>query len=193
LSKHIDSDKILRSISQEKDVDGFHPINVGRMTVGLKTFLFVTPYGIRMLLEKNGIETIGKHCVIVGNSNIVGTPMTLLLNRMGRATTTNCHIDTKNLSFHTKQADILVVAVGKPNLITADMVKDGVVVVDVGITRVDDSTKERGYKLCGDVDFENVAPKCSWITPVPGGVGPMTIAGLMKNTFLAAKRKTVKA
>lgn len=189
LPNHIDSDKILKAVSPDKDVDGFHPINVGKMTLGLPTYLSATPYGVMMLLEKNGIKTQGKHCVIVGNSNIVGTPMTLLLNKMGEATTTNCHIHTKDLAFYTKQADILVVAVGKPSLITSDMVKEGVVIVDVGITRIDDSSKKKGYRLAGDVDFKNVAPKCSWITPVPGGVGPMTIAGLMKNTFLASKGK----
>lgn len=189
LPDHIDSDKVLKAVSPEKDVDGFHPINVGKMTLGLPTFLSATPYGVMMLLEKNNIDTTGKHCVIVGNSNIVGTPMTLLLNRMGRATTTNCHIDTIDLPYYTKQADVLVVAVGKPGMIKADMVKEGAVVVDVGITRVEDNTRERGYRLAGDVDFENVAPKCSWITPVPGGVGPMTIAGLMKNTFFAAQGK----
>ena len=187
LPAHIDSDKILKSISPEKDVDGFHPINVGNMTLNLPTFLSATPYGIIMLLEKNGIETKGKHCVVVGNSNIVGTPMSILLNRKGNATVTNCHIHTQDLASHTKMADILVVAVGKPGLITKDMVKEGAVVVDVGITRVEDSTKKSGYKLLGDVDFEEVSPKCSWITPVPGGVGPMTIAGLIKNTFQAAK------
>lgn len=187
LPAHIDADKILKSISPEKDVDGFHPINVGNMTLNLPTFLSATPYGIIMLLEKNGIETKGKHCVVVGNSNIVGTPMSILLNRKGKATVTNCHIHTQDLASHTRMADILVVAVGKPGLITKDMVKEGAVVVDVGITRVEDSTKKSGYKLLGDVDFEEVSPKCSWITPVPGGVGPMTIAGLIKNTFQAAK------
>lgn len=189
LPGHIDSDKILNAVSPDKDVDGFNPINVGKMTLNLPTFLSATPYGVMMLLEKNGIETKGKHCVVVGNSNIVGTPMSLLLNKKGNATVTNCHIHTQDLASHTRVADILVVAVGKPDLITADMVKEGAIVVDVGITRVEDSSKKSGYKLKGDVDFDKVSPKCSWITPVPGGVGPMTIAGLMKNTFLAAKGK----
>jgi len=189
LPAHIDSDKILNAVSPDKDVDGFHPVNVGKMTLNLPTFLSATPYGVMMLLEKNGIETEGKHCVVVGNSNIVGTPMSLLLNKKGNATVTNCHIYTQNLAMHTKMADILVVAVGKPGLITADMVKDGAIVIDVGITRVEDSSKKSGFKLLGDVAFDEVAPKCSWITPVPGGVGPMTIAGLMKNTFLAAQDK----
>lgn len=189
LPKHINTDRVLKSVSPEKDVDGFHPQNVGKMALNLPTFLPATPYGIMLLLEKYNIKTKGKHCVVVGRSNIVGSPMSILLNRPGDATVTLTHRFTENLKIHTQMADILVVAVGIPNFIKANMVKNGVIIVDVGITRVEDKTKKSGYRLIGDVDFNEVASKCSYITPVPGGVGPMTIAGLMKNTFLASNNK----
>lgn len=191
LPDHINKDRVLQAISPGKDVDGFHPENVGRMVLNLPTFLPATPYGIMMLLERNGIKTKGKHCVVVGRSNIVGGPMSILFNRPGDATVTLTHRYTENLEIYTRMADILVVAVGIPGFIKADMVKDGVVVVDVGITRVEDDTKKNGFKLLGDVDFDEVSKKASWITPVPGGVGPMTITGLMKNTFFAAQQRNV--
>jgi len=190
LPDHIDASKITLAINPKKDVDGFHPVNMGRMTQGLPAFLPATPFGIVQLLERNKIETSGKHCVVLGRSNIVGTPMSILLSRKsptGNATVTLCHSRTKNLAEVTRQADILVVAIGKPNFITEDMVKDNAVVIDVGIHRIQDSSKKRGYRLVGDVDFEKVAPKCSHITPVPGGVGPLTVVSLMKNTLLATE------
>lgn len=192
LPDHIDSTKIIEAISPEKDVDGFHPINIGRMAKKLPAILPATPAGILEMLRRYQIETEGKHCVVVGNSAIVGSPMSILMARdtyPGRCTVTVCHIHTKDLAFHTRQADILVVAVGKVNLITADMVKDGVVVVDVGINRVEDASKKRGYRIVGDVDFPGVSPKCSYITPVPGGVGPMTIASLLRNTMEIWRKK----
>ena len=185
--KHIDPDKIIRTISPEKDVDGFHPQNVGKLVIGEEGFISCTPAGVIQLLKRSGIEISGKNCVIVGRSNIVGKPMALLMLREN-ATVTVCHSHTKDLKEVTKRADILIVAIGKPKMITADYVKEGAVVIDVGTTRVPDATKKSGFKLTGDVKFDEVAPKCSFITPVPGGVGPMTIVSLMKNTLLAGKK-----
>lgn len=188
---HIRPMTIIEAIDHRKDVDGFHPMNVGRMTIGQPSFQPCTPAGIFELLKYYSIPTKGKHAVVVGGSNIVGKPMSILLAReegIGKATTTVCHKFTKDLTKHTIDADILVVAVGQPGLITGPMVKEGVVVVDVGINRVADHTTEKGYKLTGDCDFASVSEKASWITPVPGGVGPMTVAMLMKNTLLAAKK-----
>ena len=193
LPNHIDSDKILKSVSPEKDVDGFHPENVGKMTLNLPTYLSATPYGVMMLLEKNGIDLTGKHCVVIGRSNIVGTPMSLLMLKKGNATVTITHSKTRNLAEVCKTADVIVAAIGRPKFVTADMVKEGAIVVDVGIHRVEDASKKSGFRLIGDVEFDSVSPKCSYITPVPGGVGPMTIAGLMKNTFLAAQGKKASA
>lgn len=190
LPKHIDGEKVLQAVDPKKDVDGFHPINVGRMMQGLDAYLPATPYGILQLLEHYHIETSGKHCVVIGRSNIVGSPMSVLLARNsypGNCTVTLCHSRTKNLKDFTLQADIIVAALGKPGFVTADMVKDGAVVIDVGTTRVDDATKKAGWRLSGDVDFDNVAPKCSYITPVPGGVGPLTVTSLLMNTLRAAK------
>lgn len=186
---HISVEEITDRIDPRKDVDGFTPANFGKMDIPQPSLLPATPKGIMELLRRYNIETKGKHCVVVGNSHIVGSPMSILLSGPGKATVTVCHIYTKDLSFHTRMADILVVAVGKPNLITEDMVKEGVAIIDVGITRVADVTAGRGYILAGDVDFDNVAKKCSFITPVPGGVGPMTIASLLMNTLEAYKRK----
>lgn len=195
LPKHISPDLIINNINPNKDVDGFHPISQGKMLLGQPTFLPATPYGILLMLEHYNIETEGKHCVVIGRSNIVGTPMTVLLSRNanpGNATVTICHSKTRNLAEITQTADIIVAAIGRPKFVTADMVKEGAVVIDVGINRIDDSTRKSGTRLVGDVDFDNVAPKCSYITPVPKGVGPMTICGLMKNTLLAAKQpKTI--
>jgi methylenetetrahydrofolate dehydrogenase (NADP+)/methenyltetrahydrofolate cyclohydrolase len=190
LPKHINEQKILLAIDPKKDVDGFHPENVGRMALNLPTYLPATPYGIIQLLEFYKIPTEGKHCVVVGRSNIVGLPVSILLQRNsypGNCTVTITHSRTKDLASITRQADILVAAIGKPEFITGDMVKDGVVVVDVGITRIKDDSKKSGFRLAGDVHFESVSAKSSYITPVPGGVGPMTIVSLMKNTLLAAK------
>ena len=188
---HIPSRAVIEAIDYRKDVDGFHPMNIGRMTVGEPAFRPCTPAGIMEILDYYSITTKGKHAVLVGASNIVGTPMGIMLSRennSGKATTTICHKFTKDLTKHTIDADILIVAVGQPGIITEQMVKEGVVVIDVGITRVADHTRERGYRLAGDCDFESVREKASWITPVPGGVGPMTVAMLMKNTLLAAKK-----
>lgn len=187
LPDHISVEEITDKIDPRKDVDGFTPANFGKMGLPHPSLLPATPAGIMELIGRYNIDTKGKHCVVVGNSHIVGSPMSILLAGPGKATVTVCHIYTKDLSFHTRMADILVVAVGKPNLITADMVKEGAVIIDVGITRVADANAKRGYVLRGDVDFENVAPKCTFITPVPGGVGPMTIASLMLNTLQAYK------
>lgn len=192
LPKHISDEEVINAIDPDKDVDGFHPINVGYMVQGLPTFVPATPHGIMLLLEHFKVETKGKHAVVVGRSNIVGRPMSILLSgntNPGNCTVTICHSQTKNIKEFCLQADIIVAALGKPDFITADMVKEGAIVIDVGITRVDDATKKSGFKLKGDVDYENVAPKCSWITPVPGGVGPMTIAALMKNTFRSCSQK----
>jgi methylenetetrahydrofolate dehydrogenase (NADP+)/methenyltetrahydrofolate cyclohydrolase len=195
LPKHIDAEKVTDAIDYRKDVDGFHPINLGRMQRNLPCFIPATPYGITLLLEEYGIETTGKHCVVVGRSQIVGLPMSILMARNGQpgnCTVTLCHSKTANIAEYTQKADILVVAIGKKNFITADMVKTGAVVIDVGMNREVSETTKSGYKLYGDVDFEQVAPKCSWITPVPGGVGLLTIIGLLKNTIAAAS-KTIYA
>ncbi len=196
LPKHIDVDKITQAISYCKDVDGFHPVNVGRMAQGLPCYLPATPYGIMLLLERNGIETSGKECVVVGRSNIVGTPMSILLSRNanpGNCTVTLCHSRTKNLPKFTKRADILIVALGQPEFVKGNMVKKDAVVIDVGITRMTDLTKQNGHRLVGDVKYKEVAPKCSYITPVPGGVGPMTVVSLMLNTLKAAKNEVYPA
>lgn len=192
LPNHIDEKKVTEAIAPQKDVDGFHPTNLGRMVLNLPTYISATPYGIIQLLERYGIETSGKHCVVVGRSHIVGSPMSILMARkdkVGNCTVTLAHSRTKNLKEETLRADILIVALGKAEFVTADMVKEGAVVIDVGITRVPDETKKRGYALKGDVNFEEVAPKCSFITPVPGGVGPMTVTSLLMNTFKAAKNE----
>ena len=184
LPKHIDEQKIINAISPDKDVDGFTPINIGRMVLGEDCFVPATPMGICTLLQRYGIETAGKHCVVLGRSNIVGTPVANLLSRKGvDCTVTMCHSKTKNLAEITRQADILVVAIGKPEFVTADMVKEGAVVVDVGIHRVADDTKKNGYRVIGDVKHSEVDSKCSWVTPVPGGVGPLTIVSLLQNTW----------
>lgn len=189
LPKHINEDKVIMAIAPEKDVDGFHPVNVGNMVIGRDGFLPCTPHGIIVLLEKMGIETSGKHAVVIGRSNIVGKPVSILLARKEtNCTVTICHTGTKNISDFTKQADILVVASGRPNTVKADMVKEGVVVIDVGVNRIPDATKKSGFRLVGDVDFETVKEKASYITPVPGGVGPMTIAMLIYNTLGAAEK-----
>lgn len=186
LPKHIDEDKILMAVDPIKDVDGFHPVNVGKMTLGLPSFVSATPAGILELLKNYEIETSGKNCVVVGRSNIVGSPMSILLAKNtypGNCTVTLAHSRTKDLKSICLNADIIIAAIGRPNFITAEMVKEGAVIIDVGTTRVDDASRERGWRLVGDVDFQNVAPKASFITPVPGGVGPMTIASLMINTL----------
>ncbi|WP_447767141.1 bifunctional 5,10-methylenetetrahydrofolate dehydrogenase/5,10-methenyltetrahydrofolate cyclohydrolase [Sphingobacterium faecium] len=190
LPKHIDPDKITEAIDYRKDVDGFHPINLGRMQRNLPCFIPATPYGIMLMLDYYKIETAGKHAVVVGRSNIVGSPMSILLARNanpGNCTVTLTHSRTKDLKTEVLRADIIVAAIGKKNFVTADMVKDGAVVIDVGINREDSIETKSGFKLYGDVDFDQVAPKASWITPVPGGVGLMTIVGLLKNTLEAAK------
>lgn len=192
LPKHINELKVTQAVNPSKDVDGFHPQNLGNMVLNLPGFLPATPAGILELIKRNGIETSGKHCVVIGRSNIVGSPMSILLARNenpGNCTVTLTHSRTKNLEEICKQADIIIAAIGRPGFVKAKMVKEGAVVIDVGTTRVDDPTRERGWRLCGDVDFENVAPKCSFITPVPGGVGPMTIASLMINTLKAIELK----
>src|SRR6478735_1241796 len=192
LPKHISEEEVINTIDPNKDVDGFHPNNIGRMILGHPTFIPATPYGIMLLLEHYKVQTKGKHAVVIGRSNIVGRPMSILLSEnreQGNCTVTICHSHTKNIAEVCQSADIIVAALGRPNFVTADMVKEGAVVIDVGITRVPDQTRKSGYRISGDVDFENVAPKTSWITPVPGGVGPMTIAALMKNTFKACAMK----
>ena len=193
LPKHIDSEKILMAVNPEKDVDGFHPTNFGKMALDMPCFIPATPFGIMELLERYKIETKGKHTVVVGRSHIVGRPMSILMSRKGNpgdSTVTLTHSHTKNLEEITRQADIIIMALGVPNFLKADMVKEGVVVIDVGITRVPDSANAKGYTIVGDVDFENVSKKASYITPVPGGVGPMTIAMLLKNTLLAREQKS---
>lgn len=195
LPKHISEDKVLEAVDARKDVDGFHPQNVGRLTLGLPTFVSATPAGIMELLARYNIETAGKHCVVLGRSNIVGTPMSLLLSRNtnpGNCTVTLCHSRTKNIEEITRTADIVIAAIGKPEFVKGEWVKEGAVVVDVGITRVEDATKKSGFRLAGDVHFESVAPKCSYITPVPGGVGPMTIVSLMKNTLKSYKKEVYR-
>ncbi|RYZ34821.1 MAG: bifunctional 5,10-methylene-tetrahydrofolate dehydrogenase/5,10-methylene-tetrahydrofolate cyclohydrolase [Sphingobacteriales bacterium] len=192
LPGHISENAVINAIDPSKDVDGFHPISQGKMLLGQPGFLPATPYGILLMLEHYGIDVTGKHCVVIGRSNIVGTPMTILLSRNtnpGNATVTMCHSKTKNLRELTLQADVIVAAIGRAKFVTADMVKDGAIIIDVGINRIEDAEKKSGYRLVGDVDFEGVAPKSSYITPVPKGVGPMTICGLMKNTLLAARLK----
>ena len=192
LPKHISDEQVINAIDPDKDVDGFHPVNIGKMVQGLPTFVSATPHGIMLLLEFYKIETKGKHAVVVGRSNIVGRPMSILLSsnsNPGNCTVTICHSQTKNLKELCLQADIIVAALGRPEFVTADMVKEGVIIIDVGITRVADATKKSGFRLKGDVQYETVAPKCSYITPVPGGVGPMTIAALLKNTYKACIQK----
>lgn len=192
LPKHIDENKVIEAIDPKKDVDGFHPQNVGKMMLNLPTFLPATPYGILRLLEEYNIPTKGKHTVILGRSNIVGRPIANLLSlkeKVGDSTVTICHSRTENLELFTKSADIIIAAIGIPEFLKGNMVKDGVVVIDVGITRIPDQTKKLGYRLVGDVEFDSVEPKCSFITPVPGGVGPMTIVSLMYNTLKAAQGK----
>lgn len=192
LPKHIDSQKVIEAVDYRKDVDGFNPVNVGRLSIGLPCFVSATPSGIMDLLDRYQIETKGKHCVVLGRSNIVGKPVAMLMMQKtnpGNATVTVCHSASENLNEICASADILIAAIGQPEFVKADMVKEGAVVIDVGTTRVPDATKKSGFKLKGDVKFDEVAPKCSFITPVPGGVGPMTICSLMKNTLLAAKRR----
>lgn len=189
LPKHINEELVINTIDPIKDVDGFHPLNVGKMVSGLPTFVPATPHGIMLMLEHYNIPTKGKHAVVIGRSHIVGTPISILLSRNsqpGNCTVTLCHSNTADLPGICRQADIIVAAIGRPNFVTADMVREGAVVVDVGINRVSDATKKSGFRLVGDVDFAGVSPKCSFITPVPGGVGPMTIAALLKNTYHAA-------
>lgn len=188
LPKHIDEDKVIEMISPQKDVDGFHPVSVGNLVIGKDTFASCTPAGIQELLIRYRIETEGKHVVVLGRSNIVGKPITNIMlqkKKFANAVVTICHSAAKDVSYFTKQADILIAAIGRADFVKGDMVKDGVVVIDVGINRVEDKSKPKGYRICGDVDFENVSKKASYITPVPGGVGPMTIAMLLKNTFKA--------
>ena len=192
LPAHINEDNVTEAINPDKDVDGFHPENLGRMVLGLPTYISATPNGILELLKRNGITTSGKHCVVIGRSNIVGTPMSILMSRNaepGNCTVTVVHSRTQNMQKICSSADILIVAIGKPEFVKADMVKPGAVVIDVGTTRVPDASKPKGFTLKGDVDFEDVKDRCSFITPVPGGVGPMTIASLMQNTLLAVERK----
>lgn len=191
LPKHIDEQKVTMAIDYRKDVDGFHPVNVGRMALGMPCFISATPLGILTLLQHYNIETSGKKCVILGRSNIVGKPMAQLMmqKQYGDATVTVCHSHSKNLKKECQEADIIIAAIGRPDFVTADMVKPGAVVIDVGTTRVPDATKKSGFRLNGDVKFDEVAEKCSFITPVPGGVGPMTICSLMKNTLAAGKKE----
>ena len=192
LPRHIDEQKVIEAIDYKKDVDGFHPINVGRMSIGLPCFRSATPQGILALLERYGIETSGKHCVVLGRSNIVGKPVAQMLlqkDNPGNCTVTVCHSATEDLPRQCRRADILIAAIGQPHFVKADMVKKGAVVIDVGTTRLPSTQTKSGFKLYGDVDFDEVAPLCNFITPVPGGVGPMTICALMKNTLLAAQHK----
>jgi methylenetetrahydrofolate dehydrogenase (NADP+)/methenyltetrahydrofolate cyclohydrolase len=195
LPKHIDEYKIVEAIAPQKDVDGFHPQNVGRMALNLPTYLPATPYGIMQLLERYKIDTAGKHCVVIGRSHIVGSPMSMLMARNampGNCTVTLCHSRTANLKEFTQKADILIVALGRPEFVTADMVKNGVVVIDVGITRIASERTKSGFKIVGDVNYDEVATKASFITPVPGGVGPMTIAALLINTLKANRKEVYK-
>ncbi len=195
LPKHISEEKITLEIDPRKDVDGFHPVNFGRMAQGLPAYLPATPFGIMQMLDRYNIEVSGKECVVLGRSNIVGTPISILLSRKaspGNATVALCHSRTKDLKSHTLRADIIVVALGIPEFLTADMIKEGVVIIDVGINRIEDATAKRGYRLTGDVKYDEVAAKCSYITPVPGGVGPMTVTSLIKNTLRAAKNEVYK-
>jgi methylenetetrahydrofolate dehydrogenase (NADP+)/methenyltetrahydrofolate cyclohydrolase len=193
LPKHIDEQKVLMAIDPDKDVDGFHPTNVGKMALNLPTFISATPFGILELLDRYNVETSGKHVVVLGRSHIVGSPMSILLSqkrKVGNATVTMCHSRTKNLKAITLQADIIIAAIGIPEFVKADMVKDNVTIIDVGITRLVDTSKKNGFRLVGDVAFDEVSKKSDFITPVPGGVGPMTIAMLLKNTLLACQRKS---
>ena len=192
LPKHIDEQKVIEAIDYRKDVDGFNPINVGRMSIGLPCFISATPLGIITLLKRYGINTSGKKCVVLGRSNIVGKPMAQLMmqKQFGDATVTVCHSHTKDIKKECLEADIIIAAIGKPNFLTGDMVKEGAVILDVGTTRVPDATRKSGFRLNGDVKYDEVAPKSSFITPVPGGVGPMTICSLMKNTLQAYKTKS---
>lgn len=192
LPDHIDNQKVIEAIRPEKDVDGFHPVNVGRTTIGLPSYVSATPYGILELIMRSGIDTTGKNCVVLGRSNIVGKPMSILMSRNaepGNATVTVCHSKTRNLKEITSRADILIVAIGRPGFVTADMVKEGAVVIDVGIHRVESAETKSGFRLVGDVQFEEVSKKASHITPVPGGVGPMTIVSLLINTLKASKKE----
>ncbi|BDS12622.1 bifunctional methylenetetrahydrofolate dehydrogenase/methenyltetrahydrofolate cyclohydrolase FolD [Aureispira anguillae] len=191
LPEHISEDKVTLAIAPNKDVDGFHPTNFGLMAQGMPQYIPATPFGMLTMLERYNIETSGKHCVVIGRSNIVGTPMSILMSRkakVGNCTVTLTHSRTQNLAEEIRRADIIVAAIGIPNFVTADMVKDGAVILDVGINSVEDSSRKRGYRLVGDVDFEGVAPKCSFITPVPGGVGPMTVTALIMNTLKSYKK-----
>lgn len=193
LPKHISEEKVIESIDPRKDVDGFNPMNVGRLVAGLPAFVSATPFGIMELIRRYKIETKGKNCVVIGRSNIVGRPMSILLSQKGiDCTVTLCHSRTKNLKEFCLEADIIIAALGKPEFLTGEMVKEGAVVIDVGITRIKSDKTKSGWKLIGDVKFDEVAPKCSFITPVPGGVGPMTIASLLYNTLLSAKREIYK-
>lgn len=194
LPKHINEQKVIEAIDYRKDVDGFHPVNVGRMAIGLPCFISATPLGILTLLQRYNIHTSGKKCVVLGRSNIVGKPMAQLMMQKcyGDATVTVCHSHSENLKEECREADIIIAAIGRPGFVTADMVKQGAVVIDVGTTRVPDNTRKSGFRLSGDVAFEEVAEKCSYITPVPGGVGPMTICSLMKNTLAAGKKEYYK-
>lgn len=191
LPSHISEQKVIEAIDYRKDVDGFHPVNVGRMAIGLPCYISATPKGILELLRRYGVETSGKKCVILGRSNIVGKPMAQLMmqKNYGDATVTVCHSRSRDIKKECREADVIIAAIGSPAYVTADMVKEGATVIDVGTTRVPDATRPKGYRLCGDVDFEQVAPLCAAITPVPGGVGPMTICMLMQNTLSAAKKE----
>jgi methylenetetrahydrofolate dehydrogenase (NADP+)/methenyltetrahydrofolate cyclohydrolase len=192
LPKHISDEKVINAIIPDKDVDGFHPVNIGKMVQGQATFVPATPHGIMLMLAHYRIDTRGMHAVVIGRSNIVGRPMSILLSENsnpGNCTVTICHSQTKNIKDICLQADIIVAALGRPGFVTADMVKEGAIVIDVGITRVEDKTKKSGFRLKGDVEFDSVSPRSSWITPVPGGVGPMTIAALMTNTLRSCERK----
>ena len=192
LPEHINEEKVILAIDPRKDVDGFHPVNFGRMAQGLPCYLPATPFGILQMLDRYEIEVSGKECVVLVRSNIVGTPVSILLSRKarpGNATVTLCHSRTKDLAKHTRRADILIVSLGVPEFVTADMVKEGAVVIDVGMNRVEDASRQRGYRLVGDVKFDEVAAKCSYITPVPGGVGPMTVTSLLMNTLKSAKKE----
>jgi methylenetetrahydrofolate dehydrogenase (NADP+)/methenyltetrahydrofolate cyclohydrolase len=189
LPQHISENKVIEAIDPQKDADGFHPVNLGRMVIGLPGFLPATPFGIVELIRRYGIETSGKNCIVIGRSNIVGRPVSILLSQKGMdATVTVVHSRTKNIKNIVSQADIIIAAIGSPGFVTAEMVKEGAVVIDVGTTRIISTETRSGFRLAGDVDFENVAPKCSYITPVPGGVGPMTRVSLLRNTLIAAKK-----
>jgi methylenetetrahydrofolate dehydrogenase (NADP+)/methenyltetrahydrofolate cyclohydrolase len=195
LPKHIDENKVIDTIHPDKDVDGFHPENLGKMVIGQEAFIPATPYGVMLMLDHYNIKTAGMHAVVIGRSNIVGTPMSILLSRNtepGNCTVSICHSRTKNMADLCRQADLIVAAIGKPRFVTADMVKDGAVIIDVGINRIESSETKSGFRLVGDVDFDQVAPKASYITPVPGGVGLMTICALMKNTLQAYQRRLKK-